>query len=229
MMRRSVIYNLSNFFLNGDHFKSKPVDGSIIYPAPDTDELFGCFYILKYGVVKYETTIHLNKHEIETYSKLECLEDVFKNKSLVRKLNRLLSSAYYAERLEVGTNIDLQTFFVLCHLYNLKITYICNKVYYTTLSDEEISLDPEDTLRYILCKKSAHSYHIQEVPQRIMSIGNTMFRIHSLASPLPDINKMSKDQLMHILETYCTKVDIASIPTSRKLLYDYVKSLLKLI
>jgi hypothetical protein len=229
MNRRSVIYNLSNFFLIEDHFKSKPVDGSSIYPAPDTDELFGCFYILKYGVVKYETTIHLNKHEIETYSKLECLEYIFKNKPAVRKLNRLLSAAYYAERLEVGTKIDLHTFFILCHLYNLNITYICNKVYYTTLSNEALSLDPDDTLRYILCKKSTHSYHIQEVTQSDMNIGNTMFRIHSLASPLPDISKMSKDQLVHILETYCNNGDIASIFTSRKLLYDYVKSLLKLI
>lgn len=228
-MRRSVIYNLSAFFLNNDHFKARPIDGSIVYPAPDTDALFGCFYILKYGVVKYETTIHLNKHEIETYSKLECLEYIFKNKTSVRKLNRILPIEHYSERLDTGRRIDLPTFFILCHLYNLKITYIYNNIYYTTWSDEDMQLSTPENIHYLLCKKPDDVYYIQKVAQSHMNLSNNMFRIHSLASPLPDIGKMSKDQLVYILETYCVNVDGVPVPSLKKSLYDYVKSLLKLI
>lgn len=219
---------LSCFFFKDIHFRSIPVDETKLITQPNTDSLLGCFYILKHGITQYEKNIHIMK-DFDVSFKYECMDYITKNKKKVNSFHKKLSSNQFLTILSSNTYIDLETFFMLCYLYDISITYIHDSLFYSTAY-------PVESIEYINVlgksndfKNKTISYYIERVSYNSISWEN-MYQITSITYPLPDITKISKEQLLYILSTFCkyTEKLLHTMKTKREL-YEYANSLLKLI
>lgn len=217
--------SMSCFFFKDSHFTSTPVDEHKLFTYPNTDSLMGCFFILKNGIIQYERSIHMNK-DFDMRIKFECIDYITKKKQAVRSLNPRKSATDYIHILSIPTHIDLETFFMLCHVYELNITYIRGRFFYSTIYTNETC---GSNLITVLCPSSDNkSYYLQHIPCTLIEWSN-MYQVNTVVSPLPDINTMSKEQLYHIAQTFCMYTDPDIYRMTKKSLYDRVVSLVKLI
>jgi hypothetical protein len=223
-----LMNQLSCFFFKDIHFRSISIDETKLYTQPNTDSLLGCFYILKHGITQYERNVHIMK-DFDVSFKYECMDYITKNKKKVNSFHKKFSSIHFITILSSNTHIDIETFFMLCYLYDISITYIHELLFYSTAYPCESS-----TYIKVLCKTNDFknktiSYHIENIPYTSISWEN-MYQITSITYPLPDITKISKEQLMHILSTFCSnKEKTHHNITNKRDLYECVNSLLKLI
>lgn len=128
------------FFLNTSHFIKSKINKHIIRPEPTWDTLFWCFYILKHGYSKYETLLQSLTIISEKQIKIEYIQQIRLNKSLIKTLKHK-PGFHYEDQLANANKIDIYTFFVLCHLENINITYIVNRSFYITYDLEESYID----------------------------------------------------------------------------------------
>ena len=76
----------------------------------------------------------------EKQIKIEYITQIRSNKSLLKTLKHKPLS-HYENQLANMDNIDIYTFFLLCHLENINILYIFNRCFYSTYEIDEPYID----------------------------------------------------------------------------------------
>lgn len=221
---------MNHFFFKESHFKKIHIDDSKLYTCPNTDSLMGCVYILKYGIAQYERNIHINK-DFMSSMKYECIDYIIANKSKVKLFNKKISFNSYVTMVSNNIHIDLDTFFMLCHLYDIDITYIHGPFFYSTVYTPTTVGDNvyiKVLCRNTPCNNSNVEYHLETRPYQSIE-WNSLYQLTSITYPVPDINTISKEQLMYILSALGGVDGNMPSTITKKKLYDKVISLVKLI
>jgi hypothetical protein len=231
--------SLKCFFLNKGHFHSSPVNLNTFIPDPSSDTLFGCFYILAYGMAQYETNKHMTNNALEKQRKFKCIEDL-QNKGRTCSTNILggIPLSQYAIQLGTCEYIDLSIFFGLCHAYNIDTAYIYRKRYYSTYIHDDSSEESSKKQIYIL--NISNIFGEQAIPSYYLTLvdyssinWNDMYLLHTISNPLPSSKTITKATLLHIIKTFSDTIYdpfIADIDKCKKThLYEHAKTILKLI
>ena len=134
------IIDFKPFFLNKSHFTQRKINKHMVCPDNTFDTLFWCFYILKHGYSKYETILQSLTIIIEKQIKIDYIQQIRLNKALLKTLKHKPLS-HYENQLANMDQIDIYTFFLLCHLENINILYIVDRCFYSTYEIDEPYID----------------------------------------------------------------------------------------
>ena len=223
-----MITQLNQFFLKNVHFKKDSIDVNIFNPKESSDTLFGCFYILTYGIVEYEKKSHMMNTTHENQLKFKCINHITHRKLHLGGISKGLPEFHYENTLGNNIHIDLHTFFGLCYAYDVPVAYIQgNKYYYTSNSH------PLDINHIHVLTKSGHPtkplYCIHQANTDSIQ-WNELYRLVAPASPLPPVQTMSKSTLLTIIERFYTGDSLGIVTKyTKKQLYECAQGLLKLI
>ena len=215
---------VSPFFLKKSHLQLiAPVNATSINPESSEDSLFGCFYIMAYGIVEYEKNIHMMNRSHEKQLKFKCIEKLSASNVLHDQCASILGNNQY---------IDIPTFFELCKAYHISATYIHKNIYYTTESTHTpgninlLCVHTNSTSR-----QNASRYTINQVPYDSIH-WNDMYQVWSIGYPLPPISKIPKASIIQLLDKFANLQEILpnKLTTySKKHIYECAERLLKLI
>ena len=99
-----------------------------LYIPNQQDTLFWCFYIIKYGDIKYETMNNKNSL-VAKQIKIDFVESIRKNKDIV-KMHKFDTITNLESNLANDNNLNPKTFLTLCAIENINIIYVSKKTYY---------------------------------------------------------------------------------------------------
>jgi hypothetical protein len=113
-----------------------------IYKVKHKDTLFWCFYILKYGISKYEIDSDKYFFTIEKEEKYKYISNIRTNKELLKK-NGVKGLTDIENDLGFQSDISIKTFIVLCIIENINIFLVDNRKYY------ELIIQPNNNINII--------------------------------------------------------------------------------
>ena len=93
------------------------------FSIKEKDNLFWCYYIIKYGIIKYEALLN-NTFAEEQREKIKLIENVRNNKELLKK-NKWKRNTIEGE-LVSNNNISVKTFLCICTINNLNVSIVTN-------------------------------------------------------------------------------------------------------
>jgi hypothetical protein len=225
-----LLSRLHCFFLNHNHFRQDHVDDTTIAPDKHSDTLFGCFYILTYGVSEYQKHTHMTNRSLDRQLKFQCIEYLSKR---ITGSKKTATDIHYETQLGVCDRIDLYTFFGLCEAYNSKVIFINGNRYYAVGMDGIVTttVEYQETYVSVLCISDEPSYYLKTVSTRSIP-WNDLYRLHTLESPLPPARTLSKNDIIQILYRFTDTSDTCINDMNREKkthLYARAQTLLKLI
>jgi hypothetical protein len=176
-----------------------------VYKPIQTDSLFWCFYILKYGYSKYEMEIYNQYFKIEKEEKFAYIELIRSNKNML-KINKIKPISELEDDLANKDRISIKTFFALCLLEKINVCVIENrKIYENIIHEGQIHL--------IIRNKQTYEHHIDLDcnEEKIKSYRENYYKINNFENTLKAISYYKVDELLEI----CKKLEI-SISTNDK-------------
>jgi len=108
--------------------EKSPTKKPALYIPNQQDTLFWCFYIIKYGDIKYETMNNKNSL-VAKQIKIDFVESIRKNKDIV-KMYKFDTITNLESNLANDNNLNPKTFLTLCAIENINIIYVSKKTYY---------------------------------------------------------------------------------------------------
>lgn len=184
-------------------FKSKMEDKNMkpkssIFVPKEKDSLFWCFFIMKYGDVKYETTDNKNII-IEKKNKIEYVEKIRKEKQIV-KTYKFATLTHIENNLANDNYLDIKTFLTLCAIENLNILFVKNKTYY------ELLMNDSNELHIVhLLQNDKYGYEIN--PTNAEQIKSTYYKLDNIDKPIKSMSGYKISELIEI----CQKLAIDTI------------------
>ena len=113
--------------------KTNKKDTDNIYKPYQTDSLFWCFYILKYGLSKYEMEVGNQHFPIEKAEKFKYIETLRKNKDIL-KINKIKPLSELENDLANNQRISIKTFFALCIMEKINILLVDKRKIYESIT-----------------------------------------------------------------------------------------------
>lgn len=184
-------------------FKSKMEDKNMkpkssIFVPKEKDSLFWCFFIMKYGDVKYETTDNKNII-IEKKNKIEYVEKIRKEKQIV-KTYKFATLTHIENNLANDNYLDIKTFLTLCAIENLNILFVKNKTYYELLMNDSNELH---IVYYLQNDKYGYEINATNAEQ----IKSTYYKLDNIDKPIKSMSGYKISELIEI----CQKLAIDTI------------------
>ena len=107
---------------------------SAFFSIKDNDQLFWCYYIMKYGIIKYQSLLN-NTFTEEQREKIQLVEMLRNNKELLKK-NKWKRNIIEGELVTKGT-ISIKTFLCICTMNNLNICIIKERYMFSKMVDND--------------------------------------------------------------------------------------------
>ena len=177
----------------------------IKYFPKHNDQLFWCFYILYNGFEVYE--LENNFFTAEKQFKINSVEKMNKKTeaySIIKKYK--LSRPQIEGDLTCSSQINLETLYALCIIYNINIFYIQNNCYY------EFILDINKPINIIEKNKNKYCFHMpiqtekcNNNSNKILDYRSKYWKLDNLNKPLKSFSAYSLGQLIEI----CEKLEIS--------------------
>jgi hypothetical protein len=173
---------------------SKPKNN--IFIPREKDTLFWCFYILKNGEVKYETTNNKND-VIATRLKIEYVEKIRNEKQTI-KTYKFDTINNIESNLSNDKILNVKTFLSLCAIENINVLIVNNKTYYKLLMNDS------DEIFIIYCLYSGNKSYERRygfeigTPHTINNIETTLYRVENIDKPIKPITAYKVEDLMVI-------------------------------
>jgi hypothetical protein len=160
------------------------------------DTLFWCFYILKYGENNYEMLDNINI-VLEKKLKIDYVEKIRKEKQIVKSY-KFATLTHLENKLANEEKIDLNTFFTLCVIENINVLYICKKIYFELLMND-------DKIHIIHCLDNYSKYGYEGIEQsKIELYRSKLFEVDNFEKPVKSISSYKVSELVE----FCTKLGI---------------------
>jgi hypothetical protein len=185
-------------------------------------------------VVEYQKNIHMINSSFEHQLKFKCIDYLSKR---ITGTKKTATDLHYESQLGTSKYIDLHTFFALCKAYQKNVVFIHGNKYYTNGMDD-INSSVEDQDVSLLCISNIDgkdpqepSYYLKTVCSKSIA-WDTMYRLHTLVSPLPPIRTMSKNDIIQLIHRFedTPERSIKEMNKDKKThLYAHAQTLLKLI
>jgi len=190
--------------INMNHKKEKhdeKKEKEKIYIPKETDTLFWCFYIIKFGMEEYSNLNAVNI-VVEKKIKIDYVTKIRVNKQLIRKY-KLATLIHIEDKLVNETKIDIKTFFALCLVENINIIYINKKTFF--------ELNINETKPYIIHHLDNNKYGYEEINEELNDKDNTInyyktdfFQITNIDKPIKSMSYYKVNELVEI----CKKLGI---------------------
>jgi hypothetical protein len=169
----------------------------------EKETLFWCFYIIKNGDIKYETT--QNKNELMARQiKITYVEKIRKEKKTV-KIYKFDTISNIESNLVNDNFINPKTFLTLCAIENINVIYITKKTYFELLMNDT----DEVFVVYEINNGGNGKYNIKygfELgnTESINNIKKTLYRVDNIDKPIKAISSYKTQELVEI----CNKLAI---------------------
>ena len=174
------------------------------------DTLFWCYYIMKYGLTKYNMVNHVFKEKQKI--KIDLIYLIRENKEQLKKMKykriKLENNLLYERK------ISLQTFFCLCHLNNFNVYVVEDNRYVQNKGVKGVTIIQKRNEQYGIMPLST---------EYISKIVNKYWKVDDLDNPLKRFSSYKAQDLRDI----CKKLNINIYDKNNKKLN--MKMLYKLI
>ena len=205
-IKRSLHSRINNSFENNTE-KSNKISRQNIVPIKDKDKcniftpiqkdnLFWCFYILKYGENNYEMLDNINI-VLEKKLKIDYVEKIRKEKQIVKSY-KFATLTHLENQLANEAKIDISTFFTLCVIENINVLYVYKKTYFELLMN-----DDKIHIIHRLDNYSKYGYEGTE-KSKIELYRSTLFKVDNVEKPVKSISSYKVPELLE----FCTKLGI---------------------
>jgi hypothetical protein len=179
--------------------KETKKDPNNIYKPFQTDSLFWCFYILKYGVSKYEMEVGNQHFTIEKAEKFKYIETLRKNKDIL-KINKIKPLSEVENDLANNQRISIKTFFALCVFEKINILLVDKRKIYESITNDESKIN-------VIHRNGVsfeHSIEYNVPDEKIALFRDTYYKVQGFDSGLKSMTSYKTDELLEL----CKKLDI---------------------
>ena len=170
-----------------------------IYKPLQTDSLFWCFYILKYGLSKYEMEIGNQHFAIEKAEKFKYIEILRKNKDIL-KINKIKPLSELENDLANNQRISIKTFFALCIMEKINILLVDKRKIYESITADGSKMN-------VVHRNSVsfeHSIEFNVPDDKLVLFRDTYYKVQGFDSGLKSMTSYKSDELLEL----CKKLDI---------------------
>lgn len=176
-----------------------------IYKPFQTDSLFWCFYILKYGLSKYEMEVGNQHFPIEKAEKFKYIE-LFRTKKDILKINKIKPLADLENDLANNPRISIKTFFALCIVEKINILLVDKRKIYESITNDEtkINVIHRNSVNY------EHSIEFNVPDDKLTNYRDTYYKVQGFDSGLKSMTSYKVDELLEL----CKKFDIDTVNTA---------------
>jgi hypothetical protein len=184
------------------------------------DKLFWCFYIILFGMEKYEQDVS-HSFSVEKKLKIETIEKMA-GSQLSQKIKELKIKRIDLENeLLSNTDISLKCMYALCAIHSISLTIITGKKYYVFDFDSSSSSSSSSSKNSVTSNK-IHCNKIQNVIQRQPSgefsiyigtdniLDSSLYLVENVCKPI----KSASSYLISDLKELCNKMNIPIIEES---------------
>lgn len=151
---------------------SSPPKRQSIEFLSNSDSLFWCFYICKYGTMKYDM-IGNHYYEIEKEEKIKYLE-MFRTEQCkhILKMYKIKPLCELEDDLSVKKNIGIKTFMAMCLVENLNALVVSGRKYY------EIYREENKDISIITKERDVYRYNFNDDNEKkIIEIRQTLYKV----------------------------------------------------
>lgn len=187
------------------------------YIPKNKDTLFWCFYIMKFGDVKYEL---LDKNiVVEKKIKIDYIDILRKNKPNLKiyKFGSIHSSENY---LANEMKIDINTFFNLCVVEKINMIYISNKTYF------ELNFGNDTPIHIIHFFKETNKYGLElDSQDKVEHYKKNLYNIVNVEKPIKSISSYKTEELNVICQKLC--INLLNLDGKKKLKKDLYQDIVQ--
>lgn len=200
--------NISNlscfFFTHTDMHPSSTENTTILYPDKASDTLFGCFYVLFKGSVEYHQIAHTLTPHLERQLKFNCAVYLSQRKADIRA-HHGQPFTHYQSALCDNATIDMDTFFMLCHIYGVSVAYVTNRWWYASGPFDGDAYASSNEVIHVLKTSRVFNgqltYCIEQIPYTSID-WNNLYSAYSITSPLPPMSQMKQDEMDRLIDMW---------------------------
>lgn len=178
-----------------------------IYKPKKKDSLFWCFYIIKYGISKYEMEIGNQYFIIEKQEKIKYIELLRENKNKdLLKNHKIKPLTQLEDDLANQDRISIKTFFALCIVENINIILIDKRKLY-----ESIIID-DQKIHIVHRNSETYEHHIQLdiLPENINTYIELYYKMPSFDNGLKSLSSYKLDELLELCKKFNINVNSES-------------------
>ena len=179
--------------------KTNKKDTDNIYKPYQTDSLFWCFYILKYGLSKYEMEVGNQHFTIEKTEKFKYIETLRKNKDIL-KINKIKPLSELENDLANNQRISIKTFFALCIMEKINILLVDKRKIYESITADcsKVNVIHRNSISF------EHSIEFNVPDDKLVLFRDTYYKVQGFDSGLKSMTSYKSDELLEL----CKKLDI---------------------
>jgi hypothetical protein len=183
-----------------------------IYKPFQTDSLFWCFYILKYGLSKYEMEVGNQHFPIEKTEKFRYIE-LFRTKKDILKINKIKPLADLENDLANSPRISIKTFFALCIVEKINILLVDKRKIYESITNDEtkINVIHRNSVSY------EHSIEFNIPDDKLTNYRDTYYKVQGFDSGLKSMTSYKVDELLELCKKFNIDTTNTAESTKKKL------------
>lgn len=176
-----------------------PMQVNTNYYLKQKDSLFWCFFILKYGISKYEMEIGNQHFVVEKQEKFHYIETLRQNKELL-KMHKIKPLSGIEDDLANKERISIKTFFALCIIENINILLVDKRKIY------EIQMNDDSVINVVHRNSISYEHYIEldATVESITKYRETYFKVSGFEDTIKAMSAYKVTELMEL----CDKLGI---------------------
>lgn len=167
------------------------------YYLKQKDSLFWCFFILKYGLSKYEMEIGNQHFVVEKQEKFHYIEILRQNKELL-KMHKIKPLSGIEDDLANKERISIKTFFALCIIENINILLVDKRKIY------EVQINDEPLVNIVHRNSVSYEHYIEFSTESVAKYRETYFKVSGFDDTIKAMSAYKVDELLEL----CDKLGI---------------------
>jgi hypothetical protein len=168
-----------------------------MYHLKQKDSLFWCFFILKYGLSKYEMEIGNQHFVVEKQEKFHYIETLRQNKELL-KMHKIKPLSGIEDDLANKERISIKTFFALCIIENINILLVDKRKIY------EVQMNDDPVVNVVHRNSVSYEHYIEFSAESVNKYRETYFKVSGFDDTIKAMSAYKVDELMEL----CDKLGI---------------------
>ena len=177
-----------------------------IYKPLQTDSLFWCFYILKYGLSKYEMEVGNQHFPIEKAEKFKYIE-LFRTKKDILKINKIKPLADLETDLANSQRISIKTFFALCIVEKINVLLVDKRKIYESITNDDAKVN--------IVKRNGVTYehhiefNVSDESEKLANYRDTYYKVQGFDASLKSMTSYKVDELLELCGKFGINVSIS--------------------
>lgn len=161
------------------------------------DKLFWCFYIILFGMEKYEQDVS-HSFSVEKKLKFEIIEKVSSSGPLSQKIKELkIKRSDLENELLSNTDISLKCMYALCAIHSISLIIITGKKYY------KFDFDENAICKNVIYRQPSGEFAVYNGDNYVLD--SSLYLVENVCKPI----KSASSYLLADLKELCAKMNIS--------------------